>query len=258
MAFLVKSQRLIEDDGSFILSDDHSDQDAFERCQAASIRQMVAFGRRAGKRVLRLCLDLGRGRSEPTSLGPRNAFLDGFSIHANTFIKKNDRYGLEALLRYMARPAIANERLVDNGNGTYDWNLKTPYQDGTKVLRFTGLELVEKLASIVPPPWRNLVRYWGCFAPNAAIRPAIIPKVPLEETTRATSCPTYIPWSELLRRVFKVDITACNNCGGRLRFVSAIFKYDTIIKILTHLGKNPNAAKTAPPPAVITLEYVPA
>ena len=39
------------------------------------------------------------------------AFVDGFSLHAATFVPTHDRAALERLLRYILRPAIAAERV---------------------------------------------------------------------------------------------------------------------------------------------------
>jgi hypothetical protein len=41
---------------------------------------------------------------------------------------------------------------------------------------YEPLELVEKLAALVPPPRFNLVRYNGMLAPSAAWRPLVIPE----------------------------------------------------------------------------------
>jgi hypothetical protein len=43
----------------------------------------------------------------PPSKQPRCAFLEGFSLHANTHLHANDRQGLERLCRYGARGALA-------------------------------------------------------------------------------------------------------------------------------------------------------
>ncbi|WNG16864.1 hypothetical protein F0U63_20990 [Cystobacter fuscus] len=49
--------------------------------------------------------------------------------------------------------------------------MKRPLPDGTTHLLFTGLELLRRVASLVPPPRVNLTRFHGVFAPGA-IRPA--------------------------------------------------------------------------------------
>ena len=44
------------------------------------------------------------------------------------------------------------------------------------------------------------------------------------------------PWAELLQRTFSVDVLACPECGGRLRFLATIAQREVIEKILSHLG----------------------
>lgn len=52
-----------------------------------------------------LLLSLPTEPEEPWP-GRRAAFLDGYSLHAGTFIHENDRAGLERLCRYGARPPV--------------------------------------------------------------------------------------------------------------------------------------------------------
>ncbi len=52
----------------------------------------------------------------------------------------------------------------------------------------------------------------------------------------------YIPWAELLRRTYDVDVLRCP-CGGRLRFIAVILDAETASEILDALG----LASTPPP-----------
>ena len=45
-----------------------------------------------------------------------------------------------------------------------------------------------------------------------------------------------LSWSELMRRIFAVDVLECPRCRGRMRIVAAIDHPEVIAKILTHLG----------------------
>ena len=47
--------------------------------------------------------------------------------------------------------------------------------------------------------------------------------------------PKYYAWAALLERTFAVDVLACPDCGGRLRFVATIEDRAVIEKILRHL-----------------------
>jgi hypothetical protein len=50
-----------------------------------------------------------------------------------------------------------------------------PWADSTTGITLSPLELLEKLAAIVPLPRVHLVRYAGCLAPHSKLRDAIIP-----------------------------------------------------------------------------------
>jgi hypothetical protein len=50
------------------------------------------------------------------------------------------------------------------------------WRDGTTHAIFEPLELVEKLAALVPPPKVNLIRYHGLLAPAAAFKSQVIPE----------------------------------------------------------------------------------
>ena len=99
--------------------------------------------------------------------------------------------------------------------------LKTPWSDGTSHVLLSELELVEKLAALVPTPNANLVTYTGVLAPAAKWRSLV---VPAHERCSARGCQhgaaaahaSWIPWSDLLKRTFGVDALACA-CGGRLK-----------------------------------------
>jgi hypothetical protein len=70
------------------------------------------------------------------------------------------------VFRYIARPAIATERLSVNSRGQVVYRLKKPYDDGTSHIIMEPLELLEKLAAIVPRPRVHLTRFHGAPAPH--------------------------------------------------------------------------------------------
>jgi Putative transposase len=59
--------------------------------------------------------------------------------------------------------------------GTFLYFFSKPWSDGTTGVKLSPLELLEKLAAIVPLPRVHLVRYAGCLAPHSQLRGAIIP-----------------------------------------------------------------------------------
>lgn len=48
--------------------------------------------------------------------------------------------------------------------------------------------------------------------------------------------PRILSWSELLKRVFQIDLTTCPDCGGTLKFIAAIMDPAVVKKILVHLN----------------------
>ena len=120
---------------------------------------------------------------------PRCATIAGFSVHANVGIPGQDRMWLERLCRYAGRPPVATERLSRLSGGKLLYRLKRRWRDGTTHLIFEPLELVEKLAALVPPPRFHLVRYHGVLAPSAAWRDRVIPESGTAKAVTHAPCP---------------------------------------------------------------------
>ena len=76
----------------------------------------------------------------------------GFSVDGSVRIEATDRAGRERLLRYCARPPFALERMpeLDPNRLVYDSPKPGPGAPGTPIL--TPLELLDRLAALVPPP----------------------------------------------------------------------------------------------------------
>jgi hypothetical protein len=103
----------------------------------------------------------------PPRKQPRCALQEGFCLHANTHLQANDRQGLERLCRYGARGALALERLSRAEDDRIAYRVKRPLPDGTTHLFFTELELLRRLACLVPPPKLKLTAA-GAKAPQDA------------------------------------------------------------------------------------------
>jgi hypothetical protein len=211
---------------------------ALARTMAASVQQRIAFGERAGQQVRRIGAGFGYEGEVPTLTGPHCASVQGFSLHAHTHIPAHRRDQLECLLRYTARGAVSLERLEQDAHGELVYTFTHPWSDGTTGIRLSPLELLEKLAALVPLPHVHLVRYGGCLAPHSHLRGAIRPTprqqgLDGEETHTGTP---YWPWARLLGRVFGLDMTTCPFCRrGSLRIIAVITQESVITRILRHL-----------------------
>jgi hypothetical protein len=104
--------------------------------------------------------------------------------------------------------------------------LKTPWRDRTTHLVMSPLEFMQRLAALVPRPRLHLIRYHGVLAPNAKLRPLVVPQGPhapeqANEAAVADPCevetvqarPHRIGWARLLKRVFDIDMQHCPTCG---------------------------------------------
>ena len=146
-----------------------ADQPLLSQLYSASVQGRVATGPRAGERVLRLGDRIDVEEVEAIT-GPRCASVQGFSLHGDVCVPARDRARLERLFRYGARPPIATERLSEAPDGRILYRLRHRWRDGTTHVVFEPLDLVARLAALVPPPRANMVRYHGILAPCAGWR----------------------------------------------------------------------------------------
>ena len=200
---------------------------------SASIQGLVASGPRAGHPVRRL----RSAAAVVDEAKPRCARLKGFSLHANVGVPAHARARLEHLCRYLLRPPLPLERLTESSHGQLVFELPHPRTDGATHLLLDPLELIEKVAILIPPPRFHTLRFHGLLAPHAGWRSLIVPRPAEgagqagrgpeagESTLPGTGSPRPAPepgrqsWAALLRRVFALDVFHCPRCGGRRRIV---------------------------------------
>ena len=159
-------------------------------------------------------------------------------MHAGVCVSGSDRTALERLCRYVARPAIATERLSELPDGRIAYDLRHPWSDGTTRVVFEPLTFIEKLAALIPPPGAHLVTYHGVLAPASAMRQRIVPGGARNGGRRSgsTGGARRTPWADLLKRVFSVDALHCHRCGGRREVLALISEGAVVRAILKCLG----------------------
>jgi len=97
----------------------------------------------------------------------------GFSVDGSVRIEATDRAGRERLLRYCARPPFALDRLRELDREHLIYDPPQPGPSGSGPRRLTPLELLDRLAALVPPPRLHRHRYFGVLAPNSPLRTAV-------------------------------------------------------------------------------------
>jgi hypothetical protein len=110
-----------------------------------------------------------------------------------------------------ARPPLATERLSLLPDGRLLYRLKRRWRGGTTHIIYEPLELMERLAALVPPPKFNITRYSGVLAPGATFRPLVAPWEEAQDPLPHHGCPGRVatPTSD--------SGNAKEKCGGRPR-----------------------------------------
>jgi hypothetical protein len=224
---------------------------------AASISYRIAIGPHSGSRTLTLHDPSFIRTDKPEKA--LTADRDGFSLNAAVSCQSYQRERLERLCRYVTRPAICLDRLTVRADDKIQYELKNPFRDVTTHILFSPLDFLSKLASLVPRPRHNLVRYHGVFAPNSRMRKLIVPtkcKKPkakidrsghksVAESDAADEVIAPLTWAQRLKRVFNIDISLCPLCGGTMRVIADITDPDVIQRILDHIEAQPPPIKPA-------------
>ena len=128
---------------------------------------------------------------------------------------------LVSLCRYVLRGPLSLDRILYN-NGKVFLKLKKPYSDGRSHLQFTPEQFIKRIISIIPPPRQNMIRYIGVFGARHKKRNVITSMVASEKSKPTIKKKIYrTPWAELLKHVFKYDVSNCDHCGTKLVLIAS-------------------------------------
>ena len=242
------------DEGGDVIGPEDT-EDAQQMMLAASVAGRVALGERAGAKP--------RALRKPTSsrtLPNRCATSAWFNLHAGVRIAPKDKRGLERLCRYIARPPLSHDRLTEAPDGQLVVRFKRPWADGTNELRLWPVELLARLAAIIPQRGRNQLHYHGVFAPAARLRRSIVPSPPVAErhpllppsAQVGAGTSRWLPWADFLLRVFAVDGLACGGCQRPMRVhavVQGVWSIRHVLACLKTQGSGAFAAPARGPPS---------
>ena len=122
----------------------------------------------------------------------------------------------------------------------------------------TPLELIDKIAALIPPPRAHRHRYYGVLAPNAPMRAAVTAMAPVqvtapppavaantEEEPRHRAASRYL-WAMLLARIYETLPLVCPICQSPMRIIALITEGGSVRKILYHLGESAQPPCIAP------------
>jgi hypothetical protein len=138
------------------------------------------------------------------------------------------------------------------------------------------VELLDRLAALIPPPRRHRHRTFGVLAPNAPLRSAVTAlagpraKTPAARTPAAAAAAAppapasasaetaqaaeeaihrraaCYAWALLLARIYEVFPLLCPNCGGEMRIIAFVYAAMAVRETIAHLGEPPSPPSRAP------------
>lgn len=126
--------------------------------------------------------------------------LDGFNLHASVVIAGDDDLGRERLMRYGARPPFALDRMRRLPDGRIAYRVKKLRDGRAKHRVMTPLELLARLAAIVPPPRFPLLRYAGVLGPRSRWRHMLAPQPREQDPCAPVARDGAVPTSNRPRR----------------------------------------------------------
>ena len=146
-------------------------------------------------------------------------------------------------------------------------------------LVLTPLELIDRIAALVPPPRTHRHRYFGVLAPNSPLRAAVtamaqvaatqvvtafaaqsvdtdadvgagapgaLIKPPQPEPKPKPRSPAHYLWAALIARIYEVFPLVCPLCAGQMRIIAFITQGAEVRKILEHIGVDAQPPRITP------------
>jgi hypothetical protein len=143
-----------------------------------------------------------------------------------------------------------------------DQVLYRPRNDGhgsgvafSREIEWTGVEFVKRVAALIPPARRHMVRYYGALGPRSPLREAVSAAAhgkavgseleagysmtvvgTVARAVRQTARAGARTWAACLRKVFEVDPIRCARCGEDLELAAIILDDGALSRILSHQG----------------------
>ena len=192
---------------------------------------------------------------------------EGYSLHAAVRNSELQTARREQLCQYIARPALAQDRLAIASDGSIVYRFKRRWRNGKQAVVMDPVTFLSRLAAQIPPPRIHVVSYYGVLAAAASRRDEIVPEP--GETDELVDCgarhgssptadpdpkdpqrkrsrPERLTWAELVKRTWLVDLLRCP-CGGKRKVLAMVLNRDSIERILVHLGLPHLPPQRAPP-----------
>ena len=251
---LLRRRGYLGSEGELVMRPDADDMfrdnAAIAAALGASVHNKIAFGPRAGQYVRKIGKTFGFEEEMPLVKGVKCATINGFNLHAATFVAAPQRRRLEELVAYMTRPPLATNRLTVKENGDLVYTMKRVFSDGTRAILLSPLELIEKLCAMVPPSRAHQTLYTGVFSSHSKWRNLVV----LDPVARKGFNPVTVDKkkvknhqrAKLLMRIFKIDVGTCPKCGTDMEIRANLHDREEIRRYLKHIGLSEHPPPIAP------------
>jgi hypothetical protein len=203
--------------------------------------------------AVQLPMSLAEAPPRTSASRRRCAFIDGFSLHADTSVDAADRPALERLVRYLLRPLISADRLTARPDGCVEYHFRRPDPSGRTSWVTDGTTWCRRLATLIPPRRSHTTRFHRVWSSAHVWRSRVVPTPPTAAELATTPTPPStmmlarrLDWAALLRRVFGDQVTQCPRCGDHLRVLAFITDPGVTALILDHLGLTSDVVPIAP------------
>jgi hypothetical protein len=253
-----------------VFSEGSNGEALFHEAALVEAADIEAVEKKTRHRVLKWLARHGYLDPEAAEMMRAWSHSGGFSLDGSVRLPQWDRGGLERLARYCARPPFSLQRFDRWDGDTWVYRLTRPLASKETSLVLSPLELLSRLAALVPPPRRHVTHYYGVLSAHARLREKVIasagPSGAVAERLREAArrmdiaplspedsgdtpesggwndhetLPRHFPytWAMLLARIYDALPLVCPRCGGAMRIIAFITHAADVKRILEHIGE---------------------
>ena len=241
---LCKRRNLFADDG---VNNEEAQLDALSACT----RLAMTTGNREKSGP---ALSLADEEEVEQPRGGMVARVNGLNLYPSSVIDGKDRQLVERVCRYLLRGPMSLGRLKQREDGLLTYRMKKPDRRGNTVMVLTPVQLMMRLASLIPLPHHPTRKYFGILAAGAKQRPLVVPKPTVRKSAHCAKDgkphASVVKWAELLKRIWNLDALQCARCGKQMTAVAVVEDPEQIERYLRHQGAATVHERSRAPPVI--------
>ena len=122
-------------------------------------------------------------------------------MHAAVRIGAGKTARLERLIRYIARPAFAQDRLSVARYGSIVYRFRKPWRNGKQAVVMDPMTFLSRLSAQIPPPRFHALSYFGVLAAAASRLDEIVPGHEVDDDAEPGRCCASSPDADVVTSV---------------------------------------------------------